>query len=147
MSEKNFPKAAARDTSGFGTFNSLSQMLWGRLSSAKAEGSPMTTTVNQHRNRVRGVLSCCDRALMIGTLPAVCHEVGMTRLLHLRKIGIVDYAEFGDPLRERIRTWPQEFPAQHGAGIGDLRKVLLALARQEYAQDRPVAGFWQMPYY
>ncbi len=50
--------------------------------------------VERYDDRIAGVLSCYDRVVVTGTLPAVCYADGMTRFLyanrdpHLRLPGI-----------------------------------------------------------
>ncbi|MBE0475474.1 hypothetical protein, partial [Rhodoferax sp.] len=57
---------------------------------------------------MNGVLSCYDRILIIGTLPGACYAGGMTSFLFSKGIRIFDYAQFAEPLRERIRACAQE---------------------------------------
>ena len=63
-----------------------------------------TQLVNRYAVNMHGVLSCYDRILIIGTLPGACYAGGMSSLLYSRGIRIFDYAQFAEPLRDRIRT-------------------------------------------
>ena len=55
------------------------------------------------RERLAGVLSCCDRIIVTGTLPGACYAKGMTGFLSARQIRIFDYPRFAEPLRDRVR--------------------------------------------
>ncbi len=67
-----------------------------------------TQLVNRYAVNMHGVLSCYDRILITGTVPGACYAGGMTSLLYSRGIRIFDYAQFAEPLRDRIRTRAQE---------------------------------------
>lgn len=58
---------------------------------------------DRYATRIRGVLSCFDRVLITGTLPAICHAQALTRELNRRGIRIVDFPQFAQPLRDAIR--------------------------------------------
>jgi hypothetical protein len=60
--------------------------------------------VNRYAVNMHAVLSCYDRILITGTLPGVCYTGGITRFLYSQGVRIFDYAQFAEPLRERIRT-------------------------------------------
>jgi len=65
----------------------------------------MSSLIERHQERIAGVLSCFDRVLIRGTLPAVCHAQAMATLLDSRGIRLFDYAkQFAEPLREAIRS-------------------------------------------
>ena len=57
----------------------------------------------RYDDRIAGVLSCYDRVVITGTLPAVCYAEGMTRYLNARGIRIFDYPQFAKTLRDRVR--------------------------------------------
>ncbi len=63
-----------------------------------------TQLVNRYVANMRRVLSCYDRILITGTLPRACYAGGMTSFLYSRGIRIFDYAQFAEPLRDRIRA-------------------------------------------
>ena len=67
-----------------------------------------TQLVNRYAVNMHGVLSCYDRILIMGTLPGACYAGGMSSLLYSRGIRIFDYAQFAEPLRERIRMRARE---------------------------------------
>jgi hypothetical protein len=59
---------------------------------------------DRYHNRLAGVLSCCDRIVITGTLPGACFAEGMTRILKARGIRVFDYpTQFAAPLRDRVR--------------------------------------------
>ena len=43
-------------------------------------GSMSQSLTERYDDRIAGVLSCYDRMVITGTLPAVCYAEGMTRL-------------------------------------------------------------------
>ena len=57
----------------------------------------------RYGERIAGILSCCDRLVVTGTLPAVCYAGGMTGYLNIKGIRIFDYPQFAMRLRDRVR--------------------------------------------
>lgn len=78
--------------------------------------------VNRYAANMYGVLSCYDRILITGTLPGACYAGGMTSFLYSRGIRIFDYAQFAEPLRERIRGRALEVCAAAGLEIEHVSK-------------------------
>ena len=60
--------------------------------------------VNRYALNMHGVLSCYDRILITGTMPGACYAAGMTSFLYSRGVRIFDYAQFAEPLRDRVRA-------------------------------------------
>src|SRR3990170_8599715 len=84
----------------------------------------MTQSLTErYRDRLAGVLSCYDRIVITGTLPGVCYAGGMTSFLYARGIRIFDYAQFAQPLRERIRAAAQAACAEAGIEIEHIGKA------------------------
>ncbi len=77
----------------------------------------------RYRDRLLGVLSCYDRIVVTGTLPGVCYAGGMTSFLYARGIRIFDYAQFAQPLRERIRAAAQAACVEAGIEIEHISKA------------------------
>jgi len=50
------------------------------------------------------VLSCFDRVVITGTLPAIAHAGAMTGLLGYLGIRVFDYTQWAEPLREALRA-------------------------------------------
>jgi hypothetical protein len=71
----------------------------------------------RYRERLTGVLSCCDRMIVTGTLPGACYAKGMTAFLSAREIRIFDYPRFAEPLRDRVRERAAELAAAAGITI------------------------------
>lgn len=69
-----------------------------------------------------GVVSCYDRIVITGSLQPFCYAQGMTRYLYQQGIRIFDYAQFAEPLRERIRENAEELAEANGVKIEFLRK-------------------------
>lgn len=81
-----------------------------------------TQLVNRYAANMHGVLSCYDRILITGTLPGACYADGMTSFLYSRGIRIFDYAQFAEPLRDRVRARALEVCAAAGLVIEHVSK-------------------------
>ena len=81
-----------------------------------------TQLINRYDANMNGVLSCYDRILIIGTLPGACYAGGMTSFLYNKGIRIFDYAQFAEPLRERIREGALEVCKAAGIEIEHINK-------------------------
>ena len=55
----------------------------------------LTLLTERHAKQIAGVLSCYDRVIVQGTLPAFCYADGMTAYLCKRRIRIFDFLRFG----------------------------------------------------
>jgi hypothetical protein len=77
----------------------------------------------RYDERIAGVLSCYDRVVITGTLPAVCYADGMTRFLHARAIRIFDYPQFAMTLRDRVRGRAAWLAAEAGIAIEHIAKA------------------------
>jgi hypothetical protein len=67
----------------------------------------MRSFVDRHQSIIRGVLGCCDRVVIEGTLPGICYADGMTAILDAKKIRIFDYPHFAEPFRDAIAPTPR----------------------------------------
>jgi hypothetical protein len=79
--------------------------------------------VERYSARIRGVLSCFDRILIMGTLPDICHARAFTRELNRRHVRIFDFTKFTQPLRDRIRENAEALAAEHGLTIEFIRRI------------------------
>lgn len=77
----------------------------------------------RYASRIRGVLSCFDRMVIMGTLPDIAHAQAFTRELNRRRIRIFDFAQFAQPLRDQIRQNAERLAEEHGITIEFIRKV------------------------
>ena len=82
----------------------------------------MAMLTERYAANLHGVLSCFDRMIITGTLPGACYAGGMTSFLYARGIRVFDYAQFAEPLRERIRERAQEVCAAAGIQIEHVNK-------------------------
>ncbi|MGH8831229.1 MAG: hypothetical protein ACREXV_09055, partial [Polaromonas sp.] len=76
-----------------------------------------TQLTHRYAANLHGVLSCYDRIVITGTLPGACYAGGMSSFLYSRGIRIFDYAQFAEPLRERIRARAVQVCAAAGLEI------------------------------
>ena len=81
-----------------------------------------TQLINRYAENMNGVLSCYDRIVITGTLPGACYAGGMTSFLYSQGIRIFDYAQFAQPLRERVRACAQEVCKAAGLEIEHVKK-------------------------
>ena len=81
-----------------------------------------TALTERYAANLHGVLSCFDRIIITGTLPGACYAGGMTSFLYQHGIRIFDYAQFAEPLRERIRARALEVCAAAGIEIEHVNK-------------------------
>jgi hypothetical protein len=69
-----------------------------------------------------GVLNCYDRVVITGNLQPLCYAQGMTHYLYQQGIRIFDYANFAEPLRERIRENAEKVADANNIKIEFVRK-------------------------
>jgi enoyl-[acyl-carrier-protein] reductase (NADH) len=69
-----------------------------------------------------GVLSCYDRIVITGNVQSLCYAQGMTHYLYQQGIRIFDYANFAEPLRERIRENAEKLADANNVKIEFIRK-------------------------
>jgi hypothetical protein len=77
----------------------------------------------RYRDQLRGVLSCYDRLIILGTLPSLGYAAGMTLFLKKHQIRIFDYARFAEPLRDAIRENAEQLAQQQGVQLEFVRKT------------------------
>jgi hypothetical protein len=87
-----------------------------------------TQLVNRYAANMHGVLSCYDRILITGTIPGACYAAGMTSFLYSRGVRIFDYAQYAEPLRERIRSRALEVCEVAGLQIEHVNKSYIRKA-------------------
>ena len=78
--------------------------------------------VEHYDDRIAGVLSCYDRVVVTGKLPAVCYAAGMTKFLYAIGVRIFDYPRFASTLRDRVRERAASLAAQAGVTIEHIAK-------------------------
>jgi hypothetical protein len=89
---------------------------------------------DRYAPRIRGVLSCFDRLLLMGTLPDICHAQALTRELNRRGVRIFDFTQFAKPLGEAIRENAEQLAADHGLRIEFIRRIK-AFRKEDRVQD------------
>ena len=83
----------------------------------------MASLLTRYADRIRGVLSCYDRVVIIGTLPGLCDTAGMTAYLAARGVRIFDYPKWAEPLRDQLRGHAERVAREHGLTIDFIRKL------------------------
>jgi len=71
---------------------------------------------------LKGVLNCYDRVVISGNVQLWCYAKGMTHYLYQQNIRIFDYAQFAEPMRERIRTNAEALAKAAGVKIEHVSK-------------------------
>ena len=82
----------------------------------------MTHFLERHSDKIVGVISCCDRVIIQGTLPDICHPNAITTFFYANGIRIFDFKEWAAPLRDQIRDNIEALAAEHGLQIEFIRK-------------------------
>jgi hypothetical protein len=82
----------------------------------------MAKLTERYADRIHGVLSCFDRVVITGTIPAICHAKAMARELYRRRIRLFDYTQFTEPLRDEIRDNAERIAEEHGLEIEYIRQ-------------------------
>ncbi|MDO8691220.1 MAG: MarR family transcriptional regulator [Dehalococcoidia bacterium] len=83
----------------------------------------MALLTERYAKQIRGVLSCFDRVVIMGTLPGVCYAEGMSVYLRVRDIRLFDYPRFAEPLRDEIRENAERLAQEHGIEIEYIRST------------------------
>lgn len=83
----------------------------------------MVLLTERYAKQIRGVLSCYDRVVIMGTLPGVCFAEGMAAHLRVRGIRLFDYPRFAEPLRDEIRENAERLAQEHGIEIEYIRST------------------------
>jgi hypothetical protein len=82
----------------------------------------MNPFVERHQGDISGVLSCFDRVVISGTLPAIAHAGAMTGLLGYLGIRVFDYTQWAEPLREALRANAERLAREAGLTIEFIRR-------------------------
>jgi hypothetical protein len=82
----------------------------------------MTSFVERHAAKIRGVLSCFDRVVITGTLPDICHAAAMARHLSGRGVRLFDYPRWAEPFRDELRAHAERLAAEHGLTIDFIQR-------------------------
>jgi hypothetical protein len=79
--------------------------------------------IDRYASRIRGVLSCFDRILVMGTLPDICHARAFVWELTRRSLQISDFKEFVKGLTEAIGQHAQRLAEENGLTIEYIRRI------------------------
>lgn len=82
----------------------------------------MASLVERYANRIVGVVSCFDRVVIMGTLPAICHARAMEGHLRSRDVRLFDYPRWAEPLREQLRANAEQLAQAAGLEIEFIRR-------------------------
>ena len=78
---------------------------------------------DRYAKQIRGVISCFDRMVIMGTLPGVCYPEGMASFLRAHGIRIFDYPSFVEPLRDEVRANAERLAHENDLEIEFIRSV------------------------
>lgn len=82
----------------------------------------MLSLVERHADRIVGVVSCFDRVVITGTLPAICHVKAMEGYLRARSVRLFDYPRWAEPLRDELRAHAEQVAQAAGLEIEFIRR-------------------------
>jgi hypothetical protein len=82
----------------------------------------MSDLEQRHASRIQGRLSCFDRVVIMGTLPAICHSQALERTLWSQEIRFFDYPRWAEPLRDEVRLNAERITEESGLTIEFIRK-------------------------
>jgi len=82
----------------------------------------MSSFVDRHAAKIRGVLSCFDRVVITGTLPDICYAEAMARYLSAQGVRLFDYPRWAEPFRDELRAHAERLAATHGLTIDFIQR-------------------------
>lgn len=82
----------------------------------------MVSLVERYANRIVGVVSCFDRVVITGTLPAICHVRAMEGHLRSRSVRLFDYPRWAEPLRDQLRANAEQVAQAAGLEVEFIRR-------------------------
>lgn len=85
----------------------------------------MNEFLQRHGNKISGTVSCFDRVVITGTLPAICHSEAITSYVKSLGLRIFDFTKWAEPLRDQVRENAQAVAKQAGLEIEHVRSSKL----------------------
>jgi len=82
----------------------------------------MASLVERYADRIVGVVSCFDRVVIMGTLPAICHARAMEGHLRAHSVRLFDYPRWAEPLRDELRANAERLAQEAGLEIEFIRR-------------------------
>jgi DNA-binding transcriptional ArsR family regulator len=82
----------------------------------------MASLVERYADRIVGVVSCFDRVVITGTLPAICHARAMEMHLRSRDVRLFDYPHWAEPLRDQLRANAEKLAQAAGLAVEFIRR-------------------------
>ena len=74
----------------------------------------MDAFIERHRDRIRGVLSGCDRVLFRGTLRSLEYRKGFEAFLLTHRVLYKDFGTFAQGLSDEVKAHAKAFAKRHG---------------------------------
>src|SRR6202050_4341463 len=66
----------------------------------------------RHKEKIAGILSCYDRLVVQGTVPAWGYASGRTDYFYKHQMRIFDYPKWAEPLRDCLRANTERIAAE-----------------------------------
>jgi len=82
----------------------------------------MASLVDRYADRIVGMVSCFDRVVITGTLPAICHAKAMEGHLRAHGVRLFDYPRWAEPLRDQLRANAEQLAQTAGLEIEFIRR-------------------------
>ena len=83
----------------------------------------METFAQQYAPLIRGVISCFDRVVLSGSLPAIRYAEGMAAYLNSQGMKLFEYTRLVNHLREELREHAEKIAHEAGCPIEFIRRV------------------------
>ena len=77
----------------------------------------------RYKDEISGVITCYDRIVIQGVIPGWSYADGMTGYFYANNIKIFDFANFSQPLTERVRSNAEQIAKENGIEIEFIRKT------------------------
>lgn len=96
--------------------------------------------LKKYSSQIGGVISFYDRVVLKGTLPSVCHDGAMAKLLYSKGLFLKDFKAFVSPLRQQLIDNTLQIAKQEGIAIDFIRKPRAVRKEELVAQKIATRG-------
>jgi hypothetical protein len=83
----------------------------------------METFARKYAPQIRGVISCFDRVVLSGTLPAIRYGEGMAAYMTSQGMKLFEYTSFVNRLRQELRDHAEKIAHEAGCPIEFIRRL------------------------
>ena len=83
----------------------------------------METFARKYAPQIRGVISCFDRVVLSGTLPAIRYGEGMAAYMTTQGMKLFEYTSFVNRLRQELRDHAEKNAHEAGCPLEFIRRL------------------------